>query len=108
MYGDRQVYASLSHAHVSLHVLYARTHMYSGRQAVQLPVWLRDAQLAVVGEVPGHGGCAGSGTGECLRSCVLSSCTANAEGGVLQVLCVLRALCGSIPVHAEDTELAMG
>lgn len=98
----------LSHMHTYLHMYCMHAHTYSGRQAVQLPVWLRDAQLAVVGEVPEHGGCAGSGTGECLRSCVLSICTANAEGGVLQVLCVLGTLCGSIPGHAEDTELAMG
>lgn len=75
-----------SHTYMYLYLCCMRVHTYSGRQAVQLPVWLHDAQLAVVGEVPGHEGCAGSGKGEWLRSCVLSSSTANGGGGVLQVL----------------------
>lgn len=101
---DRCIY--LPHTHICLYLCCMHTHTrYSGRRAVQLPVQIHGAWPAAVGEVLGHRGCSGSGTGEWLRSCVLSGCTANGGGAVLQVLCALRILCGNIPGCAEDTEL---
>lgn len=47
----------LSHMHTYLYVRCVHIYMmYSGSQAVQLPVWIHDGRPAAVGEVPGHPG----------------------------------------------------
>lgn len=107
LYTETDVHISL--AHISISICAVCTYIQGTQVAKQcsslcrhtMPGWQRWEKCWDTE------GCARSGTGEWLKSCVLSSCSANGEAAVLQVLWALRILCGSILGHTEDTEIAM-